>query len=121
MGLSPAAGGGCGRRFPRFPRPRLKAASRTASIRPNDSQPAPGHAAVPQSGRRRNEAPLHRASTPRPGTPPGSFPLSQPAIGPPARRLYGLSRVGPAHAQAATAGHVRTEQKQHPARGEAYG
>ncbi|XP_074227960.1 phospholipase A and acyltransferase 5 isoform X2 [Camelus bactrianus] len=69
MGLSPAAGGDCGRRFPRFPRPRLKAASRTASIRPNDSQPAPGHSAVPQSGRHRNEAPLHRATTPRPGTP----------------------------------------------------
>uniref|UniRef100_A0A8D0TFT4 LRAT domain-containing protein n=1 Tax=Sus scrofa TaxID=9823 RepID=A0A8D0TFT4_PIG len=68
MGLSPATRGECRRRSLRFPRPRLKPASRTASLRPDDNQPTPGPAPGPQSGRRRSGAPSHWAPTSRPGT-----------------------------------------------------
>uniref|UniRef100_A0A8C3X503 Phospholipase A and acyltransferase 5 n=1 Tax=Catagonus wagneri TaxID=51154 RepID=A0A8C3X503_9CETA len=49
MGPSPATGGECRRRTFRFPRPSLQQASRTASIRPDDNQPAPGHSPGPRS------------------------------------------------------------------------
>uniref|UniRef100_A0A8D1EWC3 LRAT domain-containing protein n=1 Tax=Sus scrofa TaxID=9823 RepID=A0A8D1EWC3_PIG len=68
MGLSPATRGECRRRSLRFPRPRLKPASRTASLRPDDNQPAPGPSPGPQSGRRRSGVPSHWAPTSRPGT-----------------------------------------------------
>uniref|UniRef100_A0A8D1A233 LRAT domain-containing protein n=1 Tax=Sus scrofa TaxID=9823 RepID=A0A8D1A233_PIG len=68
MGLSSATRGECRRRSLRFPRPRLKPASRTASLRPDDNQPAPGPSPGPQSGRRRSGAPSHWTPTSRPGT-----------------------------------------------------
>ncbi|XP_045411910.1 phospholipase A and acyltransferase 5 isoform X1 [Lemur catta] len=49
MGLSPAAGGGCEPRLPRFPPSRPKPAGRTASSRPDDHQPAPGRSTAPHS------------------------------------------------------------------------
>ncbi|XP_007174533.2 phospholipase A and acyltransferase 5 [Balaenoptera acutorostrata] len=68
MGLSPAAERECGRLLPRFPRPRLRPAPRTASVRTNDTQPAPGLSPGPQSGRRGRGAPPRQAPTPGPGT-----------------------------------------------------
>ncbi|XP_036717412.1 phospholipase A and acyltransferase 5 isoform X3 [Balaenoptera musculus] len=121
MGLSPAAERECGRLLPRFPRPRLRPASRTGSVRTNDTQPAPGLSPGPQSGRRGRGAPPHQAPTPGPGTFRGRSPGPSRPSDPPERRICGISRVGPALAQAATAGYVRTGQKQRPAGGEALG
>ncbi|CAI9167089.1 unnamed protein product [Rangifer tarandus platyrhynchus] len=56
MGLSPAARGEGGRCLPRFPRSRVRPALRTASTGPNGTQPAPGLAAGPRSGRRGQES-----------------------------------------------------------------
>ncbi|XP_036717410.1 phospholipase A and acyltransferase 5 isoform X1 [Balaenoptera musculus] len=85
MGLSPAAERECGRLLPRFPRPRLRPASRTGSVRTNDTQPAPGLSPGPQSGRRGRGAPPHQAPTPGPGTFRGRSPGPSRPSDPPER------------------------------------